>query len=70
MLFVSGTRDALAPREELTVSARSIRGAVAFRWLGTADHGFRPLKASGKTSEDVLADVAEASVTWVRGLPA
>jgi uncharacterized protein len=70
VLFVSGTRDALAPRAELTAAARAIPGAVAFHWLETADHGFRPLKASGLTSPDVLADVAGACVTWVQGLPA
>jgi hypothetical protein len=69
VLFVSGTRDALAPQAELTASARLIPGAVTFHWLETADHGFRPLKASGRTIPAVLADVAETSVTWVRGLP-
>ena len=70
VLFVSGTRDALAPRVELTAAARSIPGAVAFHWLETADHGFRPLKASGHTIPEVLADVAESCVAWVQGLPA
>jgi len=70
VLFVSGTRDALAPQAELTAAARSIPGAVTFHWLESADHGFRPLKASGLTAQDVLGDVAETCVTWVRGLPA
>jgi len=70
VLFVSGTRDALAPKAALTESARSIHGPVAFHWLETADHGFRPLKASGQTIPGVLAEVAETGVTWVRGLPA
>ena len=42
---------------------------MTFHWLETADHGFRPLKASGRTIDDVLADVAAFSVEWVRGLP-
>ena len=70
VLFVSGTRDALAPQAELTAAARSIPGAVTFHWLETADHGFRPLKASGLTALDVLGEVAETCVTWVRALPA
>ena len=68
VLFVSGTRDALAPKAELTRSARKIKGDVTFHWLETADHGFRPLKSSGRSIEDVLAEVAETSVTWVSSL--
>ena len=64
-LFVSGTRDSLAPRQLLTRSARKVKGPVSLRWIETADHGFRPLKRSGLTTEAVLADVAETSVTWV-----
>ncbi|MGH9049390.1 MAG: alpha/beta family hydrolase [Acidimicrobiia bacterium] len=68
-LFVSGTRDALAGRDALTNATKSIKGKVAFHWLDSADHGYRPLKASGRTLDDVIAEVAEASVDWVTGLP-
>ena len=68
VLFVSGTRDSMAPRAELTRSARKIKGPVTKHWLDTADHGFRPLKRSGLSVDAVLADVAETSVTWVTGL--
>ena len=68
VLFVSGTRDPMAPESALTRSARKVQGAVTLHWLDTADHGFRPLKRSGRTIDDVLADVAETSVTWVRAL--
>lgn len=69
VLFVSGTRDSLAGREALTTAARAVRGKVSFHWIETADHGYRPLKASGRTIDDVLAEVAETSVAWVSGLP-
>jgi uncharacterized protein len=68
VLFVSGTRDALAPKADLTRSARKIKGDVTFHWLETADHGFRPLKSSGRSPADVLAEVAETCVTWMKGL--
>jgi predicted alpha/beta-hydrolase family hydrolase len=68
VLFVIGTRDALAPKAELTRSARKIKGDVSFHWLETADHGFRPLKSSGRSIDDVLAEAAETSVTWVKSL--
>jgi uncharacterized protein len=67
--FVSGTRDSLAARPALTKAARKVKGKTTFHWLDTADHGFRPLKASGLTADEVLADVAAFSVDWVCGLP-
>jgi hypothetical protein len=69
VLFVSGTRDAMAGKPELTSAARRIVGPVTFHWLDTADHGYRPLKASGRTAGDVLDEVAAVAVDWVRVLP-
>ena len=69
VLFVSGTRDSMADRDALTAGAKPIRGKVAFHWVDTADHSYRPLKASGRTTDDVLAEVADASVAWVVRLP-
>ena len=47
----------------------AVPGAVTFHWLESSDHGFRPLKASGRTTADVLGEVAAFSVDWVRALP-
>jgi len=69
VLFVSGTRDALAGREALVREATAIPGPVTFHWLESADHGFRPLKASGRTVDDAAADAATASARWVASLP-
>jgi uncharacterized protein len=69
VLFVSGTRDSMAGQADLVVAAKAIRGKVAFHWVDTADHSYRPLKASGRTTADVLAEVAAASVAWVERLP-
>jgi predicted alpha/beta-hydrolase family hydrolase len=67
--FVSGTRDSLASKPELIRSARKIKGPVTWCWLDTADHGFRPLKASGRSLADILDQVAEASVRFVTSMP-
>ncbi|MFM8303314.1 MAG: alpha/beta family hydrolase, partial [Actinomycetota bacterium] len=69
VLFVSGTRDALAAKPDLERSARAVPGTVSWCWLDTADHGFRPLKSSGRTLDDMLTAAAEATVEWVRRLP-
>jgi uncharacterized protein len=72
VLFVSGTRDAMAPQDELVAAARAIPGPVAFEWLPTADHGFKPLASwrteTGRTNADVLADCAGFATGWVRDL--
>ena len=69
VLFVSGTRDSLAGKAALTkAAAKAITGPVTFHWIETADHGYRPLKASGRTAADVLSEVAETSAKWVLDL--
>ena len=68
-LFVSGTRDSLAAKPDLQRSARKAKGTVSWCWLDSADHGFKPLKSSGRTLDDTLATAAEASVAWVQQLP-
>ena len=64
-LFVSGTRDSLAPPEGLAASAGKIAGPVSWCRLETADHGFKPLKSSGRTLADDLATAAAATVDFV-----
>jgi predicted alpha/beta-hydrolase family hydrolase len=68
VLFVSGTRDAMARQADLTRLAEAIPGEVTFHWVETADHGYRPLKASRRTPSDVVAEVADTTVAWVAGL--
>jgi uncharacterized protein len=69
VLFVSGTRDALASRPALTAAARNIKGPRTFHWLDTADHGYRPLKSSGLTATAVLDDMGAIASSWVAQLP-
>jgi predicted alpha/beta-hydrolase family hydrolase len=40
-LFVSGTRDAFAVRDELELAVAAIPGPVTTHWLEGADHGLR-----------------------------
>ncbi|MGZ4677689.1 MAG: alpha/beta hydrolase family protein [Acidimicrobiia bacterium] len=68
VLFVSGTRDALAGKAALTKASRRVKGPTTFHWIDTADHGFKPLKASGLTVDGVLADVATTVTAWVAAL--
>jgi predicted alpha/beta-hydrolase family hydrolase len=68
-LFVSGTRDSMAGQAALSEAARAIPGPVTFHWIDAADHGYRPLKASGRTTPDVLEEVAATTAAWVAALP-
>jgi predicted alpha/beta-hydrolase family hydrolase len=65
-LFVSGTRDTFGTPEELERHAQQIAGDVEWHWIDTADHGFKPLKASGLTVDAALAAVAADVVAFVR----
>jgi uncharacterized protein len=68
VLFVSGTRDSLAEAAALRKHAKRITGPVSYHWIDTADHGFKPLKSSGTTTAEALAQAAQAAVVWVQGL--
>jgi predicted alpha/beta-hydrolase family hydrolase len=68
VLFVSGTRDSLGSKPALVRAAKRVKGPVELHWLETADHGYRPLKSSGRTTDDVLAETARVSADWVAGL--
>ena len=65
VLFVSGTRDAMAHRDALTAAAKRGEGAREFHWLDTADHGYRPLKSSGRTIRRRARRGGSISAAWV-----
>jgi predicted alpha/beta-hydrolase family hydrolase len=65
MLFVQGSRDAFA-REDLLRSLLERLGPRAEHVLvRDADHSFGVLKRSGRTPEDVLAEVRAAVLEWL-----
>ena len=63
-LFCSGTRDDFATPDELKEAAGLV-GRSEVRLLDGADHGFRTLKSSGRTSEDVWEEAVEALAGWL-----
>lgn len=63
-LFISGTRDALAPQESLAAVVETLRLAQ-LSWVDGGDHSFKMLKKSGKTAEDVWQAVSEAAAEWL-----
>ena len=68
MLFLSGTRDELADLDLLQTVCRKLGKRATLHPLDTADHGFRTLKRSRKSEEDVFVEMARAVVEWAAGL--
>jgi predicted alpha/beta-hydrolase family hydrolase len=47
---------------------KRLTGEWTMRWLEGADHGFHVLKASGRSDDDVLSEIADACSAWESGL--
>lgn len=63
-LFLSGTRDDLAERALLTEVVSGLERAE-LHWLDTADHGYRILKRTRATAEDVHDEAARVARAFV-----
>ena len=68
LLFLSGTRDKLAEQKLLKPVCDRLGDKATLRWLDTADHGFKILKRSRKSDEDVFVEMSRAVVDWVSSL--
>jgi predicted alpha/beta-hydrolase family hydrolase len=64
MLFLSGTRDALAELDLLEPVCRKLAERATLHLLDTADHGFRVLKRSRQSEEDVFVELARVLREW------
>ena len=64
MLFLSGTRDELAERGLLTQVVAGLPRAE-IHWLDTADHGFKILKRTRSSTEDVYEEAARVAREFV-----
>jgi uncharacterized protein len=68
MLFLSGTRDELAHLDLLQPVCKKLGTLATLHVLDTADHGFRILKRSRKTDEDVFVEMARIVREWASRL--
>ena len=69
MLFLSGTRDELAELELLKPVCKRLGNRATLHLLDTADHGFRTLKRSRASEEDVYVQMARVVREWASALP-
>ena len=63
MLFLQGTRDELADLSLLNPIVEKLPRAV-LRVIEGADHSFHVLRRSGRTDEEVIAELASAIAEW------
>jgi predicted alpha/beta-hydrolase family hydrolase len=68
MLFLQGTRDALADLSLLTPIVERLGERATLRVIADADHSFHVLKRSGRTDDQVLDELADATTAWREGL--
>jgi predicted alpha/beta-hydrolase family hydrolase len=65
MLFVQGTRDALAELRLLEPVVKSLGSLATLHSVKEADHSFHVLVRSGRNDRDVLDEVLDTFVAWV-----
>ena len=64
MLFLQGTRDKLADLDLLRPVCKSLGRRATLHVVDGADHSFHMLKRSGRSDEEVLAELAHEVVAW------
>ncbi|MCC8939350.1 dienelactone hydrolase family protein, partial [Bradyrhizobium sp. Arg68] len=68
MLFLQGTRDALAELDLLQPMVKGLGARATLRLVKEADHSFHVLKRSGRNDGEVMAEVLDAFAAWVTKL--
>jgi hypothetical protein len=68
MLFVSGSRDALADLDLLKSVIAELGDRAALRLIDQGDHGFKVPAKSGRTSAEAQAEALDAVAEWMLGL--
>ena len=63
-LFVSGTRDRMGPQELIEGVAASVPNGTT-EFINTGDHSLIPLKRTGRTVDDSIAQAISAVQTWI-----
>jgi len=65
MLFLQGTRDALAELSLLEPVVKDLGSRATLRLLEGADHSFHVLKSSGRNDREVIDEALDAFAAWV-----
>jgi uncharacterized protein len=68
MLFLQGTRDALAERALLEALVARLGARAHLHWLEEADHSFHVATRSGRTDAQVRSILLHSLCTWLEGV--
>jgi predicted alpha/beta-hydrolase family hydrolase len=68
MLFLQGTRDALAELSLLEPVVKGLGTRASLHLLEAADHSFHVLKSSGRNDRAVMDEALDAFAAWVDGV--
>ncbi len=68
LLFLQGTRDALAERALLEALVARLGGRASVSWLEDADHAFHVRARSGRSDAQVRSAMLDALCRWLDGL--
>jgi predicted alpha/beta-hydrolase family hydrolase len=68
MLFLQGTRDALADLNLLRPICTDLGSLATLHVIESADHSFHVLKGSGRSDADVLRELARTTASWAENL--
>jgi predicted alpha/beta-hydrolase family hydrolase len=70
MLFLQGTRDALADLELMKSVCSDLGSRATLHIVEGGDHSFKVLKRSGRSPEVVMGELRDTVTAWVRGVTA
>jgi predicted alpha/beta-hydrolase family hydrolase len=68
MLFIQGTRDQLAEYPRMSKLVSELGAGSSLLTIEHADHGFEVLVRSGRTHDDVLAELLDGMASWMTGI--
>jgi predicted alpha/beta-hydrolase family hydrolase len=68
MLFLQGTRDALARLDLITTVCQRLGSRAALHIVEGADHSFAVLKRSGRSELEVMDELADTLADWCRSV--
>lgn len=68
MLFLQGTRDALASLDELQPLCKKLGRRATIKLVADADHSFHVPARSGRKDAEVFGELLDALADWVNGL--
>ena len=65
MLFLHGSRDALAFPDQIEPLCKALGARATLKSYPHADHSFHVPKRSGRTDAEVLGEVLDDAAAWI-----